>query len=233
MQLHPDIEIILSTTADGSMRSSLSPEPEIHDTATQRFLTRHHIERSHATLLRLSYDSDDFCRYYEVLPAEAGAGFTKPQDTVADALVTRQHQAALFLPIADCIGAVLYHPPTRTLMLSHLGRHNLEQQGGTKSVEYLAKFGVVPDELLVYLSPAASKKQYPLYAFGNRSLHDVAVEQLFAAGVPRSNITIDARDTVTDPDFFSHSAALRGEKQPGRHAIACQIRITSLPGLDS
>ena len=233
MQLHPDVKIILSTTADGSLSSSLTPEPEIHDQATATFLAKHDISPAQVVLLRLSYDTVDFCRYHEVTSGEAGAGFTKPQDTVADALVTRQHQAALFLPIADCIGAVLYHPPTRTLMLSHLGRHNLEQQGGTKSVEYLAKFGVVPDELLVYLSPAASKKQYPLYAFGNRSLHDVVVEQLFAAGVPRSNITIDARDTVTDPDFFSHSAALRGEKQPGRHAIACQIRITSLPGLDS
>ena len=223
MQLHPDIEIILSTTADGSLRSSLAPEPEIHDQATATFLAKHDISPVQVVLLRLSYDTDDFCRYHEVTSGKAGAGFVRPQDVISDALVTRQSDIALFLPIADCIAAVLYHPPTRTLMLSHLGRHNFEQKGGTKSVEHLARFGVAPDELLVYLSPAADKTHYPLYGFENRSLHDVAAEQLMAVGVSRSNIAIDARDTVTDPDFFSHSAALRGGKQPGRHAVVCRL----------
>lgn len=233
MQLHPDIEIALSTTADGSLRASLAPESEIHDAATYEFLAKHHVAAEHAVLLRLSYDTDDFCRYHEVSNDEAGSGFTKPQHTVADGLVTRRRSIALFLPIADCIGAVLYHPPTRTLMLSHLGRHNLEQEGGAKSVEHLTQFGVDPSELLVYLGPAASGEHYPLFAFDNRSLHDVAIEQLTNARVPRGNIAVDTRDTVTDPDFFSHSAALRGEKQSGRHALTCQIRTIALPGLDS
>lgn len=223
MQLHPDIEIILSTTADGSMRSSLTPEPNIPDDTTRDFLQRHTINPDSTVLVHLSYDTDDFCRYHEVTRDEVGAGFVQPQHNIADGLVTQLSNIGLFLPIADCIGAVLYHPPTRTLMLSHLGRHNLEQQGGTKSVEYLVRFGAVPSELLIYLSPAAGKKHYPLYTFDNHSLHDVVTEQLLAAGVPRSNITIDARDTVTDPDFFSHSAALRGDKPPGRHAIVCRI----------
>ncbi|KKW01294.1 MAG: hypothetical protein UY35_C0031G0008 [Candidatus Saccharibacteria bacterium GW2011_GWC2_48_9] len=222
--LHSDVEVIVSTTSDGSLRSSLQPYPQIDDAATQRFFQRHDINSDQAVLLRLSYDTDDFCKYHEVTTDEIGAGFAQPQLAIADGIVTRQAGVTMFLPIADCIGAVLYHPPTRTLMLSHLGRHNLEQQGGEKSVEYLTKFGVKPDELLVYLSPAASKEHYPLYAFDNKSLHDVAVEQLIGSSVPSSNITVDSRDTVTDPDFYSHSAALRGEKPRGRHAIVCYIR---------
>ena len=223
MQLHPDIDIILSTTSDGSLRSSLTPDPEIHDIATSEFLTKHDISLDEAVLLRLSYDTDNFCKYHEISRDEAGAGFTQPQLKTADALVTHRPGVALFLPIADCIGAVLYHPATHTLMLSHLGRHNIEQQGSTKSVDYLTQFGVDPSELLVYLSPAADKTHYPLFTFGNRSLHDVAVEQLIDAGVLRTNILIDARDTIADPDFFSHSAALRGDKEPGRHAVVCRI----------
>lgn len=223
ISLHDDIQILLSTVADGSLRSSLTPDPEINDIATERYFARHDIELAQATLLRLSYETDDFCHYHEVVASEVGAGFTKPQHTVADALVTRRTGVSLFLPIADCIGAVLYHPPSRTLMLSHLGRHNLEQQGGTRSVEYLESFGVTPAELLVYLSPAAGKAHYPLYSFDNRSLHEVASEQLQKSGVPIEHIMIDARDTVTDPDFFSHSAALRGEKPRGRHAIVCRL----------
>lgn len=222
--MHSDIEVIVSTTSDGSLRSSLQPLPQIDDVATQRFFQRHEINPDRVVLLCLSYDTDDFCKYHEVATNEIGAGFTHPQLTIADGIATRQAGVALFLPIADCIGAVLYHPPTRTLMLSHLGRHNLEQQGSEKSIEYLTKFGVKPDELLVYLSPAASKEHYPLYVFDNKSLHDVAVEQLIDSGVPSSNITVDSRDTVTDPDFYSHSAALRGEKPRGRHAIVCYIR---------
>lgn len=224
MQLHPDIEIILSSVTDGSLRSSLTPEPEIRDTATNLFLTKHNIPPEDTTLLRLSYDTDDFCKYHEVLPEEVGAGFASAQRSIADGIVTRQPGAALFLPIADCIGAVLYHPKTRTLMLSHLGRHNLEQQGGSESVKYLSRLGVNPSELLVYLSPAASGAQYPLFSFDNRSLHDVACEQLMGIGVGAENILVDIRDTVTDANFFSHSAALRGEKQPGRHAVTCRIR---------
>ena len=224
MRLHSDVEIILSSVADGSLRSSLTPEPEIYDATTSVFLAKHDIAPEETTLLRLSYDTEDFCKYHEVLPEEVGAGFVSAQQRVADGIVTRQPGAALFLPIADCIGAVLYHPKTHTLMLSHLGRHNLEQQGGKKSVEYLSEVGVNPGELHVYLSPAASGVQYPLFSFENRSLHDVAKEQLVAAGVGSENIIVDARDTVTDADLFSHSAALRGDKQPGRHAIVCRIR---------
>lgn len=224
MQLHPDVEIILSSVADGSLRSSLTPEPEIRDTATSAFLAKHDIAPRDTTLLRLSYDTNDFCKYHEVAPEEVGAGFVSAQQNVADGIVSRQPSVALFLPIADCIGAVLYHPERRTLMLSHLGRHNLEQQGGKESVKYLSELGVNPSELHVYLSPAASGAQYPLFSFESRSLHDVAIEQLIAAGVESENIIVDARDTVTDANLFSHSAALRGEKQPGRHAIVCRIR---------
>ena len=222
--LHNDVEIVVSTTADGSVRASLGPDEQINDTAMHDFLRRHHSDPARTVLLRLSYDTDDFCRYYQVAQPDAGAGLVRPQRRTMDALVTRQSGVSLVLPIADCIGAVLYHPPTHTLMLSHLGRHNLEQQGGSRSVAFLARQGIDPSQLLVYLGPAAGRTHYPLFAFDNQSLHDVAQQQLTHAGVLKHHITVDTRDTVTDPTFFSHSAALRGEKPHGRHAIVCRVR---------
>lgn len=225
MSPHADIEVIISTTSDGSLRSSLSPEPLIEDRATSDFLTRNGIRVQDSVLLRLSYDTDDFLNYHTVTDKWRGHGFTAPQESVADALATQASGVALFLAIADCVGAVIYDPYTRSLMLSHLGRHNLEQQGGQFSVAYLTKeFGVKPANLHVYLSPAAAQEYYPLYVFDNRSLHDVATQQLMQAGVKRDNIIIDTRDTVKDPGFFSHSAALRGDKPHGRHAIVCYIK---------
>lgn len=223
-RLHQDIQILLSTVQDSSMRNSATPKSLIDSDAAGVYLSEYGVSLDGTVLLRLAYDTNDFYTYREVAADEMGAGFTKPQTHTADALITRKRNVALFLPIADCIGAVLYYPPTQTLMLSHLGRHNLEQEGGSKSVEYLAAlFGIAPSDLQVYLSPAADKLHYPLYAFDNKSLHEVAVEQLVSAGVQVQNIIVDARDTVTDPDFFSHSAALRGEKLHGRHAILCRM----------
>lgn len=224
-QFDPSVAIHVSTTRDGSLRSSLTPEPQIGDNTTHDFLRQYNIEERNTVLLRLSYDTDNFCRYAQVTPEMAGHGFVSAQPTVADGLLTQSKNIALFLPIADCIGVVLYHGPSHTLMLSHLGRHNLEQQGGYESVRYMQQVsGVDPAELQVYLSPAAGKAHYPLFAFNNKSLHEVAVAQLESAGVAPHNIIIDSRDTVTDPDFFSHSAALRGEKVSGRHAIVCYIK---------
>ena len=224
-QFDPNVAILVSTTHDGSLRSSLTPEPQIGDDATREFLHRHALKERDTVLLRLSYDTDNFRRYTQVTSEMAGNGFVRTQSTIADGLLTQCENIALFLPIADCIGAVLYHQPSKTLMLSHLGRHNLEQQGGYESVRYMQRVsGLDPAELEVYLSPAAGKSRYPLFSFDNKSLHEVAVEQLESAGIGTGNIIVDSRDTVTDPDFFSHSAALRGEKASGRHAIVCYIK---------
>ena len=42
----------------------------------------------------------------------------------ADALVTESPNVGLMLPIADCVGTVIYDPVQRRLALVHLGRHS-------------------------------------------------------------------------------------------------------------
>lgn len=111
-------------------------------------------------------------------------------------------------------------------MVSHLGRHNLEQFGGTKSVEYLISMhDCDPQKLAVWLSPAADKDSYPLYAFDNRSLHDVATEQLVEGGILPENITASPIDVATDKHYFSHSQFLKGNRETdGRHAVVAVLR---------
>lgn len=106
-------------------------------------------------------------------------------------------------------------------MLSHLGRHNLEQYGGTKCVDYLVReFGADPKNLTVWLSPAAGKENYPLYSFDNRGLHDVAIAQLNKAGVPLGNIVASPIDTAIDQNYYSHSQFKSGKRSAdGRFAI--------------
>lgn len=214
-----------STTADGSMKS-----PD-HDyvavlPARTAFLQHNDIDPSDTTLVQVTYETADFCRYDTLTDQEKGDGIIREATIQADALVVTEPGHALFLPLADCIGAVIHDSTQNILMLSHLGRQNLEQIGGTKCIAYLIdKHGVNPDNLTVWLSPAAGKDYYPLYAFDNRSLHDVAIEQLKAGGVPRENITTSPIDSAANENYFSHSCYLKGDRQTdGRHAVVAVLR---------
>ena len=216
------LRIFVSTMADGPMKlpdagasfAELLP-------ARGRFLHEHGLSPDQTTLLNLNYEGSDYCRYSLVNQSHQGDGITRPSTLTADALVTTTLNHALFLPLADCVGAVLHDPTTNTLMISHLGRHSLEQQGGTASVKYLAnQYNVNPTNLTAWLSPAAGKNYYPLYRFNNRSLHEVAIEQLATGGVRREAIIASPTDSAADSRYFSHSQFLKGNrKSDGRFAI--------------
>ncbi len=213
-------EFYISTIADGSMKS---PDHDFAIVLPARaaFLQKNSINPQDTTLVQVTYETDDFCRYNTLTDQEKGDGITRDATIQADALVVTKPGHALLLPLADCIGVVVHDPTQGVLMLSHLGRQNLEQTGGTKCIEYLInKHGVNPKNLVVWLSPAAGRNYYPLYAFDNRSLHDVATEQLLAASVSRDNITASPIDSAGDPDYFSHSRYIKGDRQTdGRHAV--------------
>lgn len=192
----------------------------------EQFLHSHDISPLDTTLVQLTYEGADYCRYQTVSKNDKGDGITRQATTVADALITREKNHALFLPLADCIGAVIHDPVKDILMLSHLGRHNLEQLGGNKSVEYLVnEHGVNPANLTAWLSPAAGKDNYPLFAFENRSMHDVAIEQLCSRGIVEQNITSSDIDTTKDSDYFSHSQFLKNNlTDDGRFAIVAVMQ---------
>ena len=49
-------------------------------------------------------------------------------DISADALFTSETGVGMFLPIADCVGTVVYDPVKRFLALAHIGRHAAKKQ---------------------------------------------------------------------------------------------------------
>ena len=98
-------------------------------------------------------------------------------------------------------------------MVSHLGRQSTEIDGAKKSVEYLQReFGCDPLDLKIWVGPAVGKESYQLHRLENKGLHEAILEQLHAAGVPETNIEVSRVDTATSPDYFSHSAFIRGDK---------------------
>lgn len=190
-----------------------------------QFLEQHHLSPDHTTLLQVVYEGDNYRRYVTLTDHDKGDGITRPASIESDALVVTEPGHAIFLPLADCIGAVIHDPTKNILMVSHLGRHNLERFGGTKCIEYLVETQAVkPQDLTVWLSPAAGQKNYPLYAFDNRSLDDVAIEQLIAAGVSKEKITVSPIDSSSDPNYFSHSQFKKGNRDTdGRFAIVAAM----------
>lgn len=218
------VTILTSTALDGTMKKTDGTE-EVASKNRIAYLNAHAINPATTTYYTLSYGGTNYHRYKTLGEADKGDGITRPATIDADAVIVTEPGHATLLPLADCIGAVLYDETLPLLMLSHLGRHNLEQHGGKASVDYLVeKYGATPRKLQVWLSPAAGKEHYPLFAFNNRSLHEVAVEQLIAAGVPMQNITVSPIDTTTDTAYFSHSEFLQGNRQTdGRFCVVAML----------
>lgn len=214
----------MSDMSDGSMSKAVSDDEKTRNRRT--FLDEQGIGIDQSVLVHLTYGTDNYRRYMVIDTDFAGDGVVCEPSIEVDALFTTSNDIALFLPVADCIAAVLYDPVHTVIGLAHLGRHNLEQFGGSEIVRYMqSEFESQPEDIVVWLSPAAGKSNYPLYGFDSRSLHEVAAEQLLTAGVSELNISIDSRDTTLDSTLFSHSEFLKGNRQTdGRHAVVCKMK---------
>lgn len=216
------IRVALSHVENGSLHSTNIEEfAQIHSNR-QKWFSSLGLRLSDASRVVTSYDRNDYCLYREVsFRNDSGLGMTHVAQEPSDALVTKDKNHILFLPVADCIAATLYDPITETLMLSHLGRHSLVQNGAYKSVKYLVdNYNVDPRNLQIWLSPAPSQEFYPVYELNNMSLKEAAKMQLEAAGIDMDKVIDFSEDTVTDDRYYSHTAFLRGEQPTdGRYAM--------------
>ena len=191
------------------------------------FLSKHGMDIQHTTRVNVQYgDQHDYLTYLEVKRSAMGAGMQDANIPVADALITRTKGHALFLPLADCVGAVLFDPAHSVLMVSHLGRHSLERQGGIASIEFMKKhYKSDPSLMSVWLTPAPSKASYTIWALDNKGMKEAAYEQLIKAGILPQNIVDNAEETDQNTDYFSHSEYLAGRrKTDGRYAIVAELR---------
>ncbi len=214
----------MSSTEDGNMKY-LSDDHRAVDDNRSRFLQKLGIELDQAVLLRTTYDGDDYLRHLVVAETNKGEGMVKPVSFNSDSLATRSKKIAIFLPIADCIGAIMYDADNEALMVTHFSRQHTQQHGATRSIEFMTEnFRTDPGKLLVWMGPAPSKESYPLFTFDNRSLHDVNLEHLTDAGVDSANVTVCPTDTVKDHNYFSHSEFLKGRRETdGRYAIVAML----------
>lgn len=221
----------VSSLSDGNMKFGVGDERQViqnrHD-----FLEKVGITIDQTTRVAITYNTDDFAKYRHVTANDKADGM-RDKDSLkhADALATDQVDHALFLPIADCVGVVLHDPVRHVLMVSHIGRHSAEIDGGAKSVRYLIDtYNVDPKNLRAWLSPAVGSDTYPLHTFDGQSLHNVIVSQLLSAYLVRDHIQVSAIDTAVDDNYFSHSEYLKDSSQPsGRFAVVAMMRMQGEP----
>lgn len=215
----------LSTVADGDMGLKSNTDAKIRADNIELFLGAQNISISNTTRVSVTYGGNNFCRYREVGLLDKGSGMVGSVVGPADALVTKQPNHALFLTLADCVGMVVFDPTKQVLMLSHIGRHSLEQNGAYKSIKFLVdNYGCSPSELKVHLTPAPGQENYPLYAFDNRDFKEVVLEQLQAADIISENIVNDPADTTKDMRYYSHSEFLKGNRDvDGRYAVMAMM----------
>lgn len=220
------VRTAISTVIDGTM--SFSKNNSTQDVQHNRttFLSRQGITMDETTKVYVTYDRDDYCQYIEVSEEDKGIGMFNDSTLISDALITKDPNHALFLPLADCVGMVVYDSVQNILMVSHVGRHSLEQHGAFNSVNHMiTTYHSKPDSLYIWLTPAPGVDNYPLYAFNNRPFKDVVFDQLNEAGISPLRITDNPADSTKDDRYFSHSEFLAGRREiDGRYSIVAVMR---------
>ncbi len=217
-----NVQVHFSQVGDGSMYNRKDMADPVVIANRRAYLEAHGVTLKDTTRLAFTYQGEEapYKRYLTLDDSSHGTGMTG-DGIPADGIVTTQPGAVLFLPVADCIAAVIYDPKHQVLMLTHLGRHSLEQDGALSSVAYLAEhFGSVSNELKVWMSAAAGKENYAIWKLNNKGMKEAAFEQLTLAGVPTENIVDDPADTTTDHSYYSYSEFLKGNRpEDGDHCV--------------
>lgn len=224
--------VAISTVQNGNMYNRHDPlDPDVIENR-RRYLSERGIDFNRTTRVNVSggvriteHHETNWCRYVDVDNTLIGKGMTDGHIVFADALVTNKPNVALFLPVADCVGTVLYDPVKQVVMVSHLGRHSLEQNGGVMSVQYLIDhYQSRPEDIKVWLTPAPNKEAFPIWALDGKGMKEATFEQLAAAGIRAENITDNPADTVTDLNYYSYSEFLKGNRPvDGDYAIVARL----------
>lgn len=202
------VAVGISDINDGTMRFFSGDESEI--IANQSKLGDL-IEQDAARIARIRTiyaGRDSFTDYREIteenLP-EYSINNSESVIPVTDGLVTKCHGVGMLLPLADCLGAVVFDERQKIFGVLHAGRHNIEQYGPRKYIEFLKEnYGSQPEELKIYCSPYAIN--YQIEALSNMTMTEAAMRQFFETGILPENIIDNRVDTVTDVNYPSNSA---------------------------
>lgn len=213
------IEVVVSDLSDGTMRyfGNGDEQPIIEN--QQKLGTTLGLASNKIARVRTVYDGrTNYAEYYEVTPENLNRySIANPESSIviSDGLVTKHREIGILLPLADCLGAVVYSEKQGLVGLLHAGRHNIEQNGPALFIKYLKNhFNVNPAELKLYFSPYAIS--YQITKLHNQTMQEAALEQFIKSGVLIENIIDPGIDTTISKNYPSSSM---GDKT-NRFAVA-------------
>lgn len=217
------IEVAISDITDGSMRYFGDGNEAAIIKNQQKLGASINLTGDRIARVRTIYEGrDSYTEYYEVTDVNLSnysIDNSESRIAVSDGLVTRNGKIGLLLPLADCLGAIVYAEKQGIVGLLHAGRHNIEQQGPELFIKYLVKnHNVNPAELKLYFSPYAIS--YRITKLHNQTMRDAAMEQFIRNGVLPENITDPGIDTIISDHYPSSSM---GDKT-NRFAVVVRMR---------
>lgn len=141
-------------------------------------------------------------------------------ETESDGMITSLPGLALNVTIADCC-AVLIHAADKNIVAAlHSGWRGTKENISGKGIEMLIKYGCRPENMLVWLSPCASGRNYevesdvakffPKYSrkiSDKKYLLDIpscVSDQLTGSGIAPNNIECSGICTIEDKRFHSY-----------------------------
>lgn len=214
------VEVGISEIGDGSMRF-FGEGDEVEIIRNQRKLSRL-IGVDDVVRVRTVYDGrDTFTEYYEITKDNAlDYSIDNPEKEipVSDGLVTKEPEIGILLPLADCLGAVVFDEKQGLVGLLHAGRQNIEQDGPKKFIEYLVNScGSDVKDIKLFFSPYALN--YHITKL-NKTMTEAAREQFIGAGVLSDNMIDPGIDTVSNERYPSRS----GGDMTERFAVVVKLR---------
>lgn len=210
------VALILTEVSDGNMKVVPGPDRELLSSLRQnrlKIIEKIDLNGLTTALLRITYETDDFCKFTILESAEHFCLNNDFSVDPVDGILTCTPELGIFLPLADCLGLVLFDPEKPALMIVHCGRHTLLQNGAHKAVCFMdEQLGSDAKNLLAWTSPCAGKDNYPLYDACGQGLQDLVAKQLTSAGLLLDNIERSPLDTTTSSNYYSHSQGDTAER---------------------
>ena len=179
----------------------------------------------------LEDEHDEFDEWQQVsLPSPAFC-FQTHSDCVAivnipgkrvdtDGLITTSRELPLLIKMADCVGAILYDPSTKTIAAVHAGWRGLAKKIFTIAIQKMYDdFDVDSSNILIALSPSIEAPEFSdpcnetpdfFHEFIDEEnrvhLLEIAKKELLNAGIQEKNLEMPLFCTHTDPKerFWSH-----------------------------
>jgi len=237
---HTKLVVAVSSAADGQMQLGWHESDQEVATNRQRFLATSEIETGKLALVKVEYQPE---ANYDIIKV---VDSTISETTRADCLVTATPHIALFLPIADCVGTVIYDPVHNVVALAHLGRHSSIAKLAQKTVTFLsAHYSSQPSDLIIWMAPSIQAPYYvldladfatddpdwqtfcnPTDAGFSLNLQGYNRNLFERSGVMPTNIHTSSVNTANNSVYWSHFIETTHKKEtpPPRFAVVAMLK---------